>query len=330
MAARHLRPQRSGILAACGSLLLLLRWPSDFAVAQRSQLDTPVLGVRSLLSAEAIEAHFSAESAANTYDFEALVEWRDKDGTSARTPRLGKGTPWTAGVSLPEVSSFLLAETERGHLQQVESDGRFGGADVAARLGDLATAAGVQAIPLLGDLSWAGSSIAKFSFEPLALAEEGWPELTGCPQVWQTNASNSVFANYIITVGRGTRATISGDDHEIHSIHRDWENGLLDSMLLGAVGRKEVILLAPDELRTDPRMPWKASPSCERASRLRGLEGEAFWAALADLALQPDVRGGRVELGPGDALFIPHGWWHAVRPLEPFTVITGLAKRPDA
>ncbi|CAE7470409.1 retsat [Symbiodinium pilosum] len=293
-------------------------------------MDHKLEGTRSLLNADTIEDHFRAESAAGSYDFEGLPEWRVEDGTSGRSPRLCQGAPWPGGPSLAEVSGFLLAETERGHLQVVEADGREEGADVAARLAKLTAAAGVQAIPILGDLSWAGSSIAKFSFERKALAEKGWPELTGCPQVWQVNSASSVFTNHIITVGRGTRATISGDDHEIHCIHRDWENGLLDSMLLGAVGRKEVILLAPDELGTDPRMPWKSNPNCDRASDLRGREGEDFWSALRQLAQREDVRGGRVELGPGDALFIPHGWWHAVRPLDPFTVITGLAKRPDA
>jgi Cupin-like domain len=46
---------------------------------------------------------------------------------------------------------------------------------------------------------------------------------------------------------------------------------------------------------------------------------------------QADVRWYEVELGPGDAIFVPVGWWHRVEALEPsFTVSMSRFRWPNA
>jgi len=44
---------------------------------------------------------------------------------------------------------------------------------------------------------------------------------------------------------------------------------------------------------------------------------------LEELASREDVKGGVLNLEPGKFFFVPHGWWHAVRPIDDFTFITG-------
>lgn len=84
-------------------------------------------------------------------------------------------------------------------------------------------------------------------------------------------------------------------------LHHDLTNNLL----LQITGRKRLLLVPPEEtprLYNDQhvfsRVPDLESAELDRFPRLRGL------------------RMHQVELGPGDALFIPVGWWHQVRALD--------------
>jgi hypothetical protein len=88
--------------------------------------------------------------------------------------------------------------------------------------------------------------------------------------------------------------------------HHD-PNGLLFCQVYG---RKRFWLVKPDEL-----------------SLILGEEG--YYAAIdlanPDLARFPDFAGAKVhqlEVGPGDALFLPVGWWHQVLALDPSISVT--------
>lgn len=85
-------------------------------------------------------------------------------------------------------------------------------------------------------------------------------------------------------------------------LHFDLTNNLIAQI----VGRKRVILLPPSESA-------RLHHGRHVFSAVRDLEDEAR------LALYPSAREARrfiVDLGPGDLLYSPIGWWHQVRALE--------------
>jgi hypothetical protein len=83
-------------------------------------------------------------------------------------------------------------------------------------------------------------------------------------------------------------------------------------------GRRRFTLFPPDQVRNLYVAPLDFTPSGAPVS-------------LAQLTTADPVRFPRlaealrharqVELGPGDALFIPYGWWHHVESLAPFNVL---------
>lgn len=85
-------------------------------------------------------------------------------------------------------------------------------------------------------------------------------------------------------------------------LHFDLSNNLIAQV----VGRKRVLMLPPSEAA-------RLHHGRHVFSDVKDLEDEAR------LALYPSARKARrftVELGPGDLLFSPIGWWHQVRALE--------------
>eukprot|EP00930_Biecheleria_cincta_P102301 TRINITY_DN93998_c0_g1_i1.p1 TRINITY_DN93998_c0_g1~~TRINITY_DN93998_c0_g1_i1.p1 ORF type:complete len:301 (+),score=39.36 TRINITY_DN93998_c0_g1_i1:137-1039(+) len=283
------------------------------------------------------DAHFISERSLGLYlqsagQEDTLKRWESAGRTSPRIPcTTTVDAPWSGGTGAWQVANFLSAEQKRGILLDVEDDGTEGGFTVGRRITDLLMAAAIGSIPVLGQMSWASSCIYKFSFhKKRLLAEKGLAgQPAAVPSAWKASAESLVFASYIITAGRQSRATISGDYPAVHTIHRDWKDRLLDSCLIGRLGRKRIVLLAPDELPSHPEMPWAPDFSCARLRGIQNQPDEEFWTSLEQLAGRCEVTGGAFTLEPGDAIFIPYGWWHAVRPLDEFTVITGLAKVPE-
>ena len=91
-------------------------------------------------------------------------------------------------------------------------------------------------------------------------------------------------------------------------LHFDLTNNLIAQI----VGRKRVIMLPPSESA-------RLHHGRHVFSAVRDLEDEA------QLALYPSAREARrfvVDLGPGDLLYSPIGWWHQVRSLEFSVTIT--------
>ena len=91
-------------------------------------------------------------------------------------------------------------------------------------------------------------------------------------------------------------------------LHHDLTNNLL----LQIVGRKELLLVSPGETP-------KLYNDHHVYSGVRDLDGAEVTARFPDLA---GVRVHRLMLNPGDALFIPIGWWHQVRALDFSVTIT--------
>lgn len=91
-------------------------------------------------------------------------------------------------------------------------------------------------------------------------------------------------------------------------LHHDLTNNLL----LQVTGRKSVLLVSPLET---PRL----YNDQHVFSRVSDLEEPGIAERFPLLA---DIRIYRVDLSPGDALFIPVGWWHQVRALDFSVTIT--------
>jgi ribosomal protein L16 Arg81 hydroxylase len=91
-------------------------------------------------------------------------------------------------------------------------------------------------------------------------------------------------------------------------LHHDLTNNLL----LQLVGRKVVLMAAPGETP-------KLYNDHHVYSRIRDLTAPDVLKHYPKL---DGVRVHRVLLSPGDALFIPLGWWHQVRALDFSITIT--------
>lgn len=94
-------------------------------------------------------------------------------------------------------------------------------------------------------------------------------------------------------------------------LHRD----LLDNLALLVTGSKRFYLAPPG--------------SVEQAGAVSGKHDR--WAVLARLGiheLAPHLRGAhtlyRVDLAPGDALYVPRGWWHEVVNLQASILLSGF------
>lgn len=106
----------------------------------------------------------------------------------------------------------------------------------------------------------------------------------------------------------GPAGTVTG-------LHRDDSNNLLAQLH----GRKKVLLYAPDNL------PYLCqSRKYDYGARLSHVDAEA-----PDLQRHPEfsrARGEEVILAPGELLFIPVGWWHQVRSLDPSISVSCFAQ----
>jgi hypothetical protein len=83
-------------------------------------------------------------------------------------------------------------------------------------------------------------------------------------------------------------------------------------------GRRRFTLFPPDQLHNLYVAPLDFTPSGAPVSLAQLTTADpARFPRLAE-ALR---HARQVELGPGDALFIPYGWWHHVESLAPFNVL---------
>ncbi|MBX3248099.1 MAG: cupin-like domain-containing protein [Myxococcales bacterium] len=82
------------------------------------------------------------------------------------------------------------------------------------------------------------------------------------------------------------------------------------NVLVGLRGSKRVVLFSPWQTPwLYPRSPLSAAAQFSRLDLSRPLPADRSWARRA--------RGVECTLAPGDALFIPGGWWHYVEHAEP-------------
>lgn len=145
----------------------------------------------------------------------------------------------------------------------------------------------------------------------------------------------SQYCQLIVTSGPASPASTLIDKGEswIGAVHQDnlparslnsfinyyCSGGWVDTLLVGAIGRKRVILMPPDALFIDSEGKLNASKS-----------EVAFRAIKAMPFLQGRVELEKFAMNVGGAVFtldslsyclIPAGWWHAVLPIDDFTVI---------
>ncbi len=114
--------------------------------------------------------------------------------------------------------------------------------------------------------------------------------------------SGSVYANQAWIGPAGART----------GLHFD----LLDNLTLMLMGHKRFYLLPPPALKAHQ---W--SSKYERWARLSKRGVDQVWQEAG-----PDVKGVLrvVDVGPGDALYVPHGWWHEVVNLAPSVLLSGF------
>jgi hypothetical protein len=85
-----------------------------------------------------------------------------------------------------------------------------------------------------------------------------------------------------------------------------------------AAGRRRFTLFPPEQLANLNLAPLDFTPSGAPVSLVQLTNPDHGRFPLHAEALR---HAWQAELGPGDALFIPYGWWHHVESLEPFNVL---------
>lgn len=109
----------------------------------------------------------------------------------------------------------------------------------------------------------------------------------------------------------GTRGLWVGSESSVTPLHYDTRNNLLTQLH----GRKAVTLFPASERERIYPAPFTGTNLVSRVDP-EAVDPQLFPDFPAALAL-------RVEIGPGDTLFIPPFWWHHVRSLD-FTVSANL------
>ena len=93
---------------------------------------------------------------------------------------------------------------------------------------------------------------------------------------------------------------------------------LPDNLACVVAGRRRFTLLPPGELANLYVGPLDFTPAGQAISLVDFAQPDLERHPKFALALQ---RAQTVELGPGDALFVPSMWWHHVEALEPFNLL---------
>lgn len=259
--------------------------------------------------------YFVREREAGLYDGEWKA-WDPDEGIKARTPRVGKIGTLDGCPSTADVQEALMFVNE-----QVQ-EGIFGDASTQAqeRLGELLALQGSAA---------KGAGWFEFRLDENVMDEEQLSEMVLAPRGWQVDRSTipTGYMMHIMSVGNGVEATLCGREglHIVNSLHRDVSKckRLCDTGLCGVVGRKRVIVFPPDAFPSSTTVLRSPDMTCDMLRPLCDMPEEEAWSRLEEMAQQPGSKGGVVDLEPGMFFFIPHGWWHAVRPIDDFTFITG-------
>lgn len=101
--------------------------------------------------------------------------------------------------------------------------------------------------------------------------------------------------------------------------HTGLHHDLLDNVAVQVVGRKRFRLLPPGSVQ---RVGGQ-SPRYDQWARLSRLTADEVTEHAAHRAAGgPDVL--TVDLGPGDVLHVPAGWWHEVVNLSPGVLLSGF------
>ncbi len=91
---------------------------------------------------------------------------------------------------------------------------------------------------------------------------------------------------------------------------------LLDNIALTLVGRKRFYLMPPGSVKAH-----QVSGKYDRWARLCRIGVDQI---LQEAGQAADSLVRVVDLCPGDALYVPHGWWHEVVNLEPSVLLSGF------
>jgi len=101
-----------------------------------------------------------------------------------------------------------------------------------------------------------------------------------------------------------------------------YHDDLADNQLSQIRGRKLVKLISPDQADCVYRLDWKYDPNGHPCA----IDADAW-----DRAAHPrfaDARAQYVVLEPGDSVFMPGGWFHYVRALDPSLSVNCLGYTP--
>jgi len=276
--------------------------------------------------------YFGAEREKGLYDFiDASGNWKEWDPDEnyrARSPRIGKANRELEDC--PFGSSSVQTMSYLNDLMEQKTFGHEG----LSKAGSVDRLGALMAMDGTGAAFWTSFLVDEYShdtdtLEDLTLAPEGWKlEHESIPQG---------YLMHILSVGNGNRATCFGgeNEHMVKSIHRDVSREkpfrLTSAILCSVTGRKRAILFAPDEFPSSghqtPRNPLYGSS--EKLRPILELPEDEAWQAMEDLAQRDDVIGGVLNLEPGNFVFIPHGWWHAVKPIDEFAFVTGPCHAAD-
>lgn len=142
------------------------------------------------------------------------------------------------------------------------------------------------------------------------------------------------YTYLVVTSGLGCGAMMhEGPEKDwLTSLHRDvlcdWcaPHNLfclhVDTLVVGLVGRKRVVLLPPEAAAPTWCASGKVDLTCCSGSELRNLRHLSFnhgWTALEKHAME--VGGFAYTVCAGTYCLIPSGWWHILRPLDDITAI---------
>ena len=98
------------------------------------------------------------------------------------------------------------------------------------------------------------------------------------------------------------------------AIHHD----MVSNLAVAVAGRRRFTLFPPDQVANLYMGPFEFTPAGTPASLV---DPEAPDLDRFPLAAQALKHAMTAELGPGDAIYIPHMWWHHVRSLDDLSIL---------
>ena len=114
--------------------------------------------------------------------------------------------------------------------------------------------------------------------------------------------------------GRAVQHRIWIGNRVVTATHHD----MFSNLAVVAAGRRRFTLFPPDQVANLYLGPFEFTPAGTPASLV---DPEAPDLARFPRAAKAMAQAMTAELGPGDAIFIPHMWWHHVRSLDPLSIL---------